>query len=111
MVIHESGKNISEGVTSATPEKFGAYDWGRSQKRPAYWAVKRTFTWDCPECDWCNTKLTKQKDSNRYYPVRGECKNCGKRYRNVIAFWKQWFDHRKDAKDSVDIINSAKGLR
>ena len=34
MVIHESGKNISEGVVIATPEKFGAYEWGRSQNAP-----------------------------------------------------------------------------
>jgi len=110
MVIHESGKNISEGVVSAAPE-YGAYEWGRSQKKPKYWESKRALLWDCPDCSHCNVKWTQQKTSNRYYPLRGQCKGCNSKFRNILPHKKQWIDRRKAAQETADLINQAKGLR
>lgn len=80
------------------------YEWGRSNRKPEYWPTKRALVWDCP-CGHCNVRWTRQKTSNKHYPMRGECKGCGKVYRNVVRYKKQWLDYRKGAIAMAKAIN------
>jgi len=110
MVKNASGINNGEGAVLTAPD-YGAYEWGRNQKKPDLWEQKRAALWTCPECSHSNVKWTQQRTSNRYYPLRGQCKGCPKKYRNIMPYVDQWIDRRKDALHTSELINQAKGLR
>jgi len=84
------------------------YRWGREQKRPQYWDFKRAAIWACPDCKCIGVKYTDQKHSNRYYPMRGKCKQCGYATRNLEATIIQWLDGRKDALEMAKNMNEVR---
>jgi len=109
--IMEVSSTISgEGVESSTSD-MNKYEWGRLAKIPPKWEAKKAAIWICPDCSKTHTKWTDLRTGNRYYPWRVKCSECDFKARDGSKYVSNWLERRKEAKQMVEMMNSARRKR